>query len=610
MSVLRKRIHKLSIITITCAVFLTAFTALAEKKVEYTATYHELMIDGKTYNFTFGIHDIKVKNFEKQDAQKAGSSIKIKELIVQYNQLDTTFKNTIPILYARDLSGNGKFDSWFVIEPNGTITGIEQLSLDEDGWDVAQEIIKNKIQIHKRGFGSFLAAGVYTMLAPVTHSSQGHFLEHVKLQMINLRSLEIQNKRMERLNSCDLAEQQQIIDINEQIKEGWTEIAKAAETNKYRSLPAEITGDAALNVFMFYLAPKYGPNLIKKIVPGAGKMVKSIPGVEAVSDYLAAMTEEIGAVARRQASRITIPVKKVLEPVTTKVAEKFGASVAAGALVRLTIHQKIESTMASLAMGNMASQIVGRALGMAVTTSTKVGSAVSVTVVNSLKVWPLLIANQAGLFIGQARERWAEITKDGVDLRAIKNLMFNKDYLQDSLFHFNQTFWSNGILNNPTLNPYTKYAVMAAVTLVDSVSATRLTKNETDTHRIAFDAGWEITAGIGETALEIGGLDWLKREAKETGQPALVYLGYTVVPLALQSGEMFVEAPASYWYEHSKFGKHSAEENAQKEAALAAKYGERKAELPKAQLPSTCTEPARVYLLPVGTLTEVTKASN
>lgn len=454
------------------------------------------------------------------------------EMVVEFDEARAFWKIPVPVLYARDVSGDGKLDGWFIPGEDSTITAIDRTAEEEDGWDVASDLLLNAIHIHEQAYPSFLIQALSSGFT-INGMMNRNFLQRISFQEINLGELEIRTNRIAKSEpTLDSDVARQLKFQYEEIAAGWDDVSNQILVYRGRDLPLEIAGDMVLLGGGSWLGEKLGA-LIEKagsalLGTSLGKMIESSVGrmSDAISARAAELAEKTG-------------LKKATQPVFALAGE----AAAKAEFARLAVKEQIETVLKALS----ARGTVSRILAQGVRASLKgVGTAAA----EGMHQLPALGEAEAIQIATEAFARRKEIFKDGDHpIVVTKDLLSDKDVIQDILFQANAQFWMNGITSYNSGNSFrTKMLLCAAFGFADSTSVNLGIKRDFDPGRNAMDTGWESVAGSLSSWLDMTALGTFEKMAAKSGNPALKLVGYAAIAgieLAENAGYTYL----SRWYD-------------------------------------------------------------
>ena len=131
----------------------------------------------------------------------------------------------VPVLYGRALGGGKRLDAWFIPTGPATLEAVDRLSKEEDGWDVASDILAHTIKIHNRPTYSLLLQAVQRKMTINGSMAIGAFEEFVRTEM-DLEDLELRADRMSALDprSPEAKEAYRLV------HEGWDRLIKKVDS--------------------------------------------------------------------------------------------------------------------------------------------------------------------------------------------------------------------------------------------------------------------------------------------------------------------------------------------------------------------------------------------
>lgn len=501
---------RFSLVLAAFSAFLIATASYAE-----TVTQHTLSTDRGNLSFT---------------VRRYLNPLNEPEMVIELDDARAFWKIPVPVLYARDTSGAGKFDAWFVPQENGTVDAVERIAKEDDGWDVASDLLV-QAKVHERGNLSFLIQALssgFTINGAMTKT----FFQGISFQEINLQELDIRTERMLRENPKDPDVTRQALFQFQELSDGWAEVSRQIQNYRVKDLPLEVLADVALLAGGSWLGEKAAPLMERTgsafLGTSLGKLLEESYAkmASAIADQASQISEKVG-------------LKKLAEPVVAFAGE----SAARAEFVKLTLQKQVETILQALSARDAISKIIAQGLRAS-------AKAVGTVAREGVEQLPAVAEAEGIQIAAELFARRKEIFQNGHNpLVVAKNLFADKDVIQDLLFQANAEFWMDGIASYNSNNSFKKKMILCGVFgFADSSVINLGVKHDFDPGRNAMDTGWESVAGSLSANLDMIALGSFEKIATRTGNPSLKFVGYAVMAV-VEVGENLGYTYLSKWYD-------------------------------------------------------------
>lgn len=461
---------------IIALIFLISATAAAGV-VEERAFFH------KNNYLKFDIHQDFTPNGERQ-------------LAYEFKEIRKALPDSAYIvLYGRDLDGDSLIDTWFIPSTYGFERVIEKVSRFQDGWDVAESILKNDIFPQNRSLITVLSGTIPSFLG-LSDTQYALHVGRVYLDQLDLLSFETKVKRMIRNKEVSEAEK---LFLMQSIADGWMEQVKLIRSEdfkiRYTLLAAGVVYPIARVLFSF--APRVLSWATQKI--GAGGLAA----------YAAIQKTQVGGVITRNLDIYIGQVQRVASRAALRY-QKIRGTAATATLIRAQY----------LVQG-------GKEVGWRAASKGLAGSqAVNQMFKGAVHNWDFLMVSVAAVVTVEGARAMGKVYDDD-PRRMLENLRQEKDLINNIAFISYDNFIQAGI---STYFPLGKaWLICLFTSSVNSVIVNKLVKQETDAYKTAGDAGFQAIFGAGATQFDLRFRDYMREYAYTVGSPKLRHLGNVAV---------------------------------------------------------------------------------
>lgn len=397
----------------------------------------------------------------------------------------------VPVLFGRDLDGNGKPDAWFYRDSSGLLESQDRPARRTDGWDAAHSILARELRTPDRWI---VAVGLNAVFSQLSFTiGQLNQVEATILQEeLNLKTLEIQIQRLAHESPQDQA----IPLLQGVVSRGYADLTRRLETEEMRDLYVSLAGDTALLL----------------LTGGSGQLLARAEVW--VSSRLG--TSSAVTAARATLSRITAGMSARAATLGGRLATQALARAEVQALLRLAPKEAVR-----VALSGLFSRVkIAKAAGMALTE----GSAI---VRAGASQWKYILLAQSLQIGAEALARGDEIV-DPNPIVMTRKMASNEEFMQNFLYMSVETF-GMASLSTYFQTPGKRVLSCALFSLTDSTLMNYAIKGSVNPERQALDTGWEVIVGNAQTQIDMAALRSVENAVQRTGNPRLRLLGYMVV---------------------------------------------------------------------------------
>ncbi|HAR43643.1 MAG TPA: hypothetical protein DCS07_13600 [Bdellovibrionales bacterium] len=397
------------------------------------------------------------------------------------------------LIVGRDLDGNDQYDAWFVMGRSGVSEVVDRVATESDGWDVVSGLLqKNHAALANR-----LLLDVLFSNLSFTGNTVDHFFETIDRNHIDLHDFELRTDRLVKLDKGSPAAMSNYRMISEEWEFLGEEIQK-----KQNSLWKWI----ALDVTVVRLSSYLVQWLDRLNIWTGGKlaMLQTSSGVvRVITEHMVGLSKKAQSAMKRVNAKLGKGNSRVHE---------IGARAA---LLKMTSAQRLDIAIRGMKERGK----VGRLLGLATEKSLAFGA-------SGLSNWKYITVTQAAQLAIEMNDKKESIFTSSNPLIITKNVVSNKDLVQNVWYMTNETFLMSAAWKT-VKNPFKRFGFCAVLSLVDSVAMNYLVKGVTDQKRLALDTAWELTIGNMQTAIvDQKILSYFETRAANLHNPKLKLVGY------------------------------------------------------------------------------------
>ena len=405
--------------------------------------------------------------------------------------------------FGRDIDGNGKIDSWFLITKQG-IDLVRLEGSDPTGTDVLGDILVKKYRSTFTMYASSAASSLLSYLF-LSVSAGVDVQEEYYRDWMDLEEMRIQFED-DMANFGSAYTYNQIQYHHELISMGFKDLANRMETfgkktfwgYAFADIGLWITGGVVLN---------WGAKILAKV----GLIASETAFVTTVKETLIGFFEKQKVAIE---SRLSVLKEKVA---STKA--KFGMKVAEKEVVTaLTI-----ATYKKALTATIKSQKMKQRLRLYLAKSIKWPKKI---LIGAKSEWQYIALNTGVQMGSEAVARYDEIY-DPNPLVMAKNLATNPEVIQNVGFMTTDTVLMTGISKNLKTTK-ARFMASGAVAITNSSVVNFALKNEANISRVAFDTAWETVVGNAQVQIDLKALEYFEKMALKKGNPKLKLVGYAV----------------------------------------------------------------------------------
>jgi len=444
-----------------------------------------------------------------------------RQVIIEHKERRTLAPSTsVTVLVGRDLDHDGRFDAWFYLKSDGTMDSIDQPSDTQDGWDVAEKIIREHTQLKNRWYAGIMIGSFASNMTLTRGGNVSHILQKAAAEEIELLDLGVRADRIAKVNP----RAPELLPIYEFLSDGWAGISNdmpsISDDVTYGLLQADIY--AAGGVVIDWLCD-------------LGPWVTSIVGDNKVFIAAKEITERFYAGIRERA-QIALERVNFLKGLSHVLSAR--AIVVPYEMMKLSVKERVSVTIEALE----ARGVVGRLAAKTVLASKEYAH-------SAVKRLPYMALSQGLQLVSEIYDNRG-VLFDKNPIIMSKRVVTDKDLLQDMAYMTMETAVTTTIIHRNG-SGFAGYAKAGVFSMVDSNVMNYWIKGDTDLKRDALDTSWEVVIGNLQTVFDMRSLDYFERLSERSGNSKLRLVGYLVTGIDQFVGYV-AYGKATKWYEDGK----------------------------------------------------------
>lgn len=427
-----------------------------------------------------------------------------------------------PVLgFGRDIDGNGKIESWFLVTKSG-IDYVKKEGQDRLGKDVLSDILQKKYRSKFSMYVTSATSSIFSYLLLSMNAGVSIQEEFYRDWMDLEESRILFEADYEELGSAYTYNQQQF--HRELLSFGYKELANKMDKfgkqtfwgYAFADIGLWITGGVVIN--------------------WAGKILAKIGVIASETAFVTAVKETFIGFFEKQ--------KTLIENRVSVLKDKFsGAKVNAGMKVaekQVTAALTVATWKTVLSHTIKSYKIKGK-LRLYVKKSIRWPKKI---MIGAKSEWKYISLN-AGVQLGsEAMARYDEIHNDNPAIMA-QNLLTNPDVIQNVGFMTADTILMTGISKNLKTTK-ARFMASGAVAVTNSSIVNFALKDEADMNRVLLDTGWETIIGNAQIQLDLKALEYFEKMALKKNNPKIKLVGYVIALVDMGVGYVAYSKATSY----------------------------------------------------------------
>lgn len=411
-----------------------------------------------------------------------------------------------PLLgFGRDLDGNGKIDTWFLVTPNG-LDMVEREGRDSKGRDVLGDVLVKKYRSTFFMYVNSATTSIFSYLLMSFDASiesyETYYRDWMDLEQVRI-TFEKDLKNMGSTYTRDqIAFQYQLREIG--LKEMNDRMARFEKATFWGYALADV-GLWVTGGIIF----KWGAKILAKI----GAITSETAFATAVKDSFFGFFEKQKAAIE---GRLVELKGKIPKPRTRKeIAAELAAEKAAVVLTKQNYKVAISNTIKAQASKNKLHIALKKVL------------MIPKNVYQGAKSeWQYIAMNSGVQILSEGVARYDEIYDENPAVMA-QNLLTNPEVIENVGFMTTDTVLMTGVSKSLKTGK-AKFMASGAIALTNSSIMNFAIKDSADLTRVALDTGWETIIGNGQVQLDLKALEYFEKMAVKKGNPKIKLVGYVI----------------------------------------------------------------------------------
>lgn len=412
-----------------------------------------------------------------------------------------------PLLgFGRDLDGNGKIDTWFLVTQNG-LDLVEKEGKDSKGRDVLGDILIKKYRSTFFMYVNAATTSIFSYLLMSFDASiesyETYYRDWMDLEQVRITFEKDQKNLGSTYTRDQIAFQYELREIG--LKEMNDRMARFEKATFWGYALADV-GLWVTGGIIF----KWGAKILAKI----GAVTSETAFATAVKDsFFGFFEKQKAAVEGRLADlKAKIPKPRTRKEIAAELAAEKSAAVL---LTKETYKVAISNTIKAQNSKSKLQAAIKKVLK------------VPVDIVKGAKSEWQYIAMNAGVQItSEAYARYDEIYDENPAVMA-QNLLTNPDVIENVGFMTTDTVMMTGV-SKSLKTGRAKFMASGAIALTNSSIMNFAIKDSADLTRVAVDTGWETIIGNGQVQLDLKALEYFEKMAVKKGNPKIKLVGYVI----------------------------------------------------------------------------------
>lgn len=415
-----------------------------------------------------------------------------------------------PLLgFGRDLDGNGKIDTWFLVTQNG-MDLVEKEGQDPKGRDVLGDVLVKKYRSTFFMYVNSMTTSIFSYLLMSFDASIESY-EQFYRDWMDLEEVRINfEKDMQKMGSTytrdQIAFQYQLREIG--LKEMNDRMARFEKATFWGYALADV-GLWVTGGIIF----KWGAKILAKI----GAITSETAFATTVKDTFFGFFEKQKALVEGRLS--AVKEKLHLPKKSKEIAKKETALV----LTKESYKQAITSTIKAQQAKNRIHIALKKVLN------------IPKNVYQGAKSeWQYIAMNSAVQVLSEGVARYDEIYDENPAVMA-ENLLMNPEVIENVGFMSADTILMTGV-SKSLKTTKARFMASGAIALTNSSIMNFAIKDGSDLSRVALDTSWEVIIGNGQVQLDLKALEYFEKMALKKGNPKIKLVGYVIALVDMGAG--------------------------------------------------------------------------
>jgi hypothetical protein len=435
-----------------------------------------------------------------------------------------------PLLgFGRDLDGNGKIDTWFLVTKDG-IDIVEKEGKDSKGRDILGDILIKKYRSTFMMYVTSATTSIFSYLLMSVDEGlnvqEDYFRDWMDLEEVQI----LFDKNMTQFGSTYT--RAQVMNHYELRSIGFTDLANRMERFGKMTFWGYAAADIGLWVTGGILF-KWGIKILAKI----GAISSETAFITSVKETFLGFFEKQKVMVEKRlaAAKEKLNISSSKKELITKEATMV--------LSQATYKEALKNTI-------KAQQTKNKIL-IALKKVIKVPGNIYR---GAKSEWQYITLNTGVQISAEAFARYDDIYDDNPAIMA-QNLLTNPEVLENVGFMTSETLLMTGVSKSLKTGK-AKFMASGAIALTNSSVMNFAIKDDAELSRVAFDTSWEMIIGNGQVQLDLKALEYFEKMALKKGNPKLKLVGYAIAIVDMGIG----------YFTYSKVTKKLDEYEAKKQA--------------------------------------------
>lgn len=436
-----------------------------------------------------------------------------------------------PLLgFGRDLDGNGKIDTWFLVTQNG-MDLVESEGADSKGRDVLGDILVKKYRSTFLMYVNAATTSIFSYLlmsfdASIT-SYEDYYRDWMDLEQVRITF----EKDLKNLGSTytrdQIAFQYELREIG--LKEMNDRMARFEKATFWGYALADV-GLWVTGGIIF----KWGAKILVKI----GAVASETAFATTVKEMFFSFFEKQKTLVQGRLSAVKLHLSKSGKEVATREATVV--------LSKSTYKQAITSTIKAQQSKNRLHIALNKVLNVPKN-----------VFMGAKSEWQYIVMNSGVQIASEGVARYDEIYDENPMVMA-ENLLRNPEVIENVGFMSADTILMTGV-SKSLKSTKARFMASGAIALTNSSIMNFAIKDSADLNRVAFDTSWETIVGNGQVQLDLKALEYFEKMAQKKGNPKIKLVGYVIALVDMGIGYV------SYSKATTKLDEMDAKKKAEKE---------------------------------------------
>lgn len=440
-----------------------------------------------------------------------------------------------PLLgFGRDLDGNGKIDTWFLVTQNG-MDLVQKEGKDARGRDVLGDVLIKKYRSTFFMYVNSTTTSIFSYLLMSFDASiqsyEDYYRDWMDLEQVRITFEKDMNTMANSYTKDQIAYHYELRNI------GLKEMNDRMDRFEKATFWGYTLADIGLWVTGGVIF-KYGAKLLAKI----GLIASETAFIQSVKETFFGFFEKQKALVEKRLSAVQDKLK------ISKGKKETSKKEVSLVLSKETYKVAMSSTI------------------KAQQTKSKLHTYLMSTIkfpVNMLKgaksEWQYIAMNAGVQIASEGAARYDEIYDENPAVMA-QNLLTNPEVIENVGFMSADTIMMTGVSKNLKTTK-ARFMASGAIALTNSSIMNFAIKDSADLGRVAFDTAWETIIGNGQVQLDLKALEYFEKMSQKKNNPKLKLVGYAIALVDMGVGYVTYSKATTALDEYSEKKKAEKENN-------------------------------------------------